>query len=118
MVALSVCGWSIVVLAEAAVGKMVGLTLCTIGIFSAYGIFWAMVGTVLSRETAPIGIAVITTTGIFASILSPSIVGILRDMTGGFEAGIWYAASLLLLGMVLIVLASKLPSKAIAQSAI
>jgi ACS family 4-hydroxyphenylacetate permease-like MFS transporter len=45
-----------------------------------------------------VGIAAVSTIGTFASIVSPSIVGILRDMTDTMAAGAWYAAVLLAFG--------------------
>jgi ACS family 4-hydroxyphenylacetate permease-like MFS transporter len=98
LMALSALGWLIVVSGSSPTLKMMGLSICYVGSFSAMAIFWTAANNLLPHATRAIGIAAVSTIGTFASILSPSIVGVLRDLTNNMTAGAWYAASLLVLG--------------------
>jgi ACS family 4-hydroxyphenylacetate permease-like MFS transporter len=53
----------------------------------------------------------ISTAGILGSATSPTIVGFLRDLTHSFNSGLWYAVGLLLLGIVTILIVSRLGPK-------
>ena len=50
----------------------------------------------------PVGIALISSVGLLASALTPSIIGVLKDLTGTFTIGIVYAAAALLAASVLL----------------
>jgi ACS family 4-hydroxyphenylacetate permease-like MFS transporter len=94
-------GWTIVALVSVPLIQLFGLILCFSGSYSAMSIFWATVSQLLSRQSQAVGIAFISMVGTFASILSPSIIGLLRDFTKDFNAGIWYATALLVVGVIL-----------------
>lgn len=96
---LAMAGWMFAAVSATPVFKMTGLTLCTIGTFSSQAVFWAMAAPLLSKRVQPVAIGIISTAGIGASVISPSIVGVLRDTTHSFNAGLWYAAGLLVLGI-------------------
>lgn len=98
LLALSAAGWIIVVSGSSPTLKMIGLSICYIGSFSAMAIFWTAAGSLLPQGTRAVSIAAVSTIGTFASILSPSIVGVLRDLTASMAAGVWYSAVLLLIG--------------------
>jgi MFS transporter, ACS family, 4-hydroxyphenylacetate permease len=98
LMALSAVGWIIVVNGGSPTFKMVGLSICYIGSFSAMAIFWTAANSLLPQGTRAVCIAAVSTIGTFASILSPSIVGILRDLTQTMTAGVWYSAILLMIG--------------------
>lgn len=105
--ALCASGWMMVALTPSPVSKMIGLTLCSIGAYSAMCTFWAMASHLLTRQSQAVGIALISSIGTVASIVSPSIIGALRDFTESFNAGIWYATILLLLGVALMVVVTR-----------
>ena len=96
--ALSALGWLVMVFAASPAFKMAGLSTCYVGAFAAMAIFWTAANSLLEHATRAVGIAAVSTIGTFASIVSPSIVGILRDMTDTMAAGAWYAAVLLAFG--------------------
>jgi ACS family 4-hydroxyphenylacetate permease-like MFS transporter len=98
LMALSAFGWLVVVTATATAVKLLGFGICYVGSFSAMAIFWTAANSALPKETRAVGLAAVSTIGTFASILSPSIVGILRDLTQSMAAGAWYSAVLLVLG--------------------
>ena len=96
---MAVAGWLLVTLAAAAFVRFAGLVLVSIGAFSAMSIFWTLPASVLSRAARPAGIALISTAGMFGSAVSPSIIGMLRDRTGTFTAGLLYMVALLLVSI-------------------
>ena len=83
---------------------MLGLVFATAGAFTAMAIFWTVPATVLSESGLPAGIALISSAGILASAISPSAIGALRDLTGSFVSGLWYAT--LLLGISIVAMLS------------
>jgi MFS transporter, ACS family, 4-hydroxyphenylacetate permease len=63
-------------------------------------IFWTLPATVLSEQARPVGIALICSAGILGSALSPSIVGLLKDLSGSFAADLWYAIGMIALSII------------------
>jgi ACS family 4-hydroxyphenylacetate permease-like MFS transporter len=84
--------------------RFCGLILTTTGVYSALGVFWAIPPAHLSPAARPAGLAVITMAGIMGSIVSPAVIGVLRDLTNSFTAGLLFAAALLVFGAVLLLL--------------
>ncbi|KQZ70613.1 MFS transporter [Nocardioides sp. Root151] len=84
---------------------MVVITLTSIGIFSAFPVFWYLPPTFLSGPGAATGIALVNTIGAASGFLAPYATGWLVDLTGNARAGLWVvgvlavAASLGLLAM-------------------
>ncbi len=70
-------------------------------------VFWAMAALTLSRQSQAVGIALISSIGTLASMISPTIIGYLREHTQSFNAGIWYTTILLILGVMLMIGASR-----------
>jgi ACS family 4-hydroxyphenylacetate permease-like MFS transporter len=75
--------------------RFAGLALVSIGAFCGMSIFWTLPASILSHAARPAGIALISTSGIFGSAVSPSIIGFLRDETGTFTSGLLYMVALL-----------------------
>lgn len=98
MFALTAIGWSFVISSLSPAWQMVGLSLAVAGAFTAMALFWAFATSYLSTTGRPVSIGIIATTGILGSAVSPTIIGVLRDVTGSFNAGLWYAIVLLILG--------------------
>jgi MFS-type transporter involved in bile tolerance (Atg22 family) len=46
-------------------------------------------------------VGLISAVGLLGSVVSPAVIGVLRDMTGGFAAGLYYVAVLLVISMIL-----------------
>ena len=105
--ALGALGWMVVALTASPYTKMLGLTLCFMGTYSAMCVFWAMAAHMLSRQSQAVGIAFISSIGTLASMISPTIIGFLRERTQSFNAGIWYTTILLILGVTLMVFAAR-----------
>jgi MFS family permease len=77
-------------------------------IYSAFGPFWAMPRAMLSGVAAPAGIAFINSIGNMGGAFGPSVVGMVKQHTGGFGAGTAVIAATLFLGGVMALLAKSL----------
>lgn len=98
--AIGAIGWLTMALSAVPLVKLVGLILAYIGAYSFVAVFWALAVPLISPGSRPAAIALISTTGLMASIVSPSIIGMLRDATHNFTAGFWYVAVLNIIGLV------------------
>lgn len=96
---LAAAGWILLAMSSSAMPKLAGLVLSSVGGFSFVAVFWALAIPLLAPASRPAAIALISTTGLLASILSPSVVGVLRDWTHSFDAGFWYVAGLQIAGI-------------------
>ena len=68
--------------------KMVALTVAAVGIYGALPVFWTLPTAFLSGASAAGGIAIINALGNLSGAWGPSIMGWLKDKTGGYEAGL------------------------------
>ena len=116
--ALTGLGWVGVVAFDTMIFRMIGLTFATAGAFTAMVIFWTIPGSVLSDKSRPAGIALISSAGILASAISPSVIGVLRDLSGSFASGLWYAVILMMISIAAIVSARPSRSAAAASAAL
>jgi ACS family 4-hydroxyphenylacetate permease-like MFS transporter len=96
----SAVGWVIIAMSSSAPLKMFGLTLASVGGWSCIAVFWALATPLVTPASRPAAIGLISTAGLFASIVSPTVIGVLRDVTNSFSAGFWYVTALLLVGML------------------
>ncbi|MBV9064700.1 MAG: MFS transporter, partial [Methylobacteriaceae bacterium] len=115
--ALAALGWISVVYLGAPSLRLSGLVLVSVGAFTGMAIFWTYATPLLSVRHRPASIGLISSAGILGSATSPTIVGVLRDATHSFNAGLWYAVALLVLGIIAILLAHRTSSRAIAVNA-
>jgi ACS family 4-hydroxyphenylacetate permease-like MFS transporter len=105
--AVASAGWMTVSLASSGWLRIFGLVLVSAGAFTAMAVFWALSAPLISQENRAAGVALISAGGTLGSALTPLIVGKLKDLTGGFDPGLWYAAILLLIGIGLLALVPK-----------
>ncbi|MFN9472357.1 MFS transporter [Acidovorax sp.] len=82
------------------------LSLASVGISSAFAILWAVPGSLLSKNAAAMGIALITTLGGMAGVVAPVTVGAIKTATGGFTLSLYLLSGALVLAAVLMVLAA------------
>lgn len=101
--ALGAVGWMIAALLNAPALQLLGISLASAGAFGAMTVFWAFADQNLSASAKVVGIAFINAFGNAATIVSSLLVGVLKDHTQSFAAGICYAAVLLIVGAVLVV---------------
>ncbi len=100
---ISSTGWLCTAFLHNPVLQLIGLSLASAGAFGAMAVFWALADEGMPVRGRSTGIAFINAFGNAATIVSAVMVGVLRDYTGSFAAGILYAAILLAVGAVMIV---------------
>ncbi len=100
--AMAAIGWLTVIYFPAPELRLAGLIFTVSGAFCAMSVFWTLPQAILSEEARPAGIGLISAVGLLGSAVSPAVIGILRDATGSFKAGLFYVAALLVISMILI----------------
>jgi ACS family 4-hydroxyphenylacetate permease-like MFS transporter len=106
--AMAAIGWLAVIFFQEPVLRLAGLVCTVSGAFCAMCVFWTLPQALLSEEARPAGIGLISAVGLLGSAVSPAVIGVLRDLTGGFAAGLFYVTGLLVICMILILLTSRL----------
>jgi MFS transporter, ACS family, phthalate transporter len=92
------------------------LALVSIGQYGAFSVFWSIPPTYLSRSTAAVGIAIISSLGQISGLLSSWILGLLKDMTGTMVTGLYVVAIIQVVTGLIVVLAFKQSATAKAQA--
>jgi ACS family tartrate transporter-like MFS transporter len=88
---------------------VLSFTLSQMGQRSVMSVFWAMPPMLLGGAAAAAGIGLINAVGNLGGFFGPSIMGTLRDVTGGYSGGLLVLAASLALEAVL-VLSLRLPT--------
>ena len=84
------------------VGAVLCLAIGHAGIASCIPIFWTVPGTFLSKTAAAGGIALISTIGVTAGVVAPSMVAYTKALTGEFSYALYIMGAGLLLGGIFI----------------
>jgi len=87
---------------------VLSFTLSQVGQRSVMSVFWSIPPIVLGGTAAAAGIALINAVGNLGGFFGPSIMGLLRDTTGGYGGGFLVLAGALILAASL-VLSLRLP---------
>jgi ACS family tartrate transporter-like MFS transporter len=90
--------------ADATATAFAGLTLAAIGVWGAFGPFWALPTRFLRGTAAAAGIALVNSVGNVGGFVGPYVVGFVKDATGSFEAGLLSLAVTLVVGAALVLL--------------
>jgi D-galactonate transporter len=85
-----------------AVLSIFALTVSAIGVMSVLSTFWALPTALLSGTAAAAGLALINSFGNLAGHVSPTVVGLIKDLTGEVTGGLWVMAASLLITSVLV----------------
>lgn len=88
--------------------RLVGLVFTVSGAFCAMATFWTLPQAQLSAAARPAGIGLISAVGLLGSAVSPAVIGLLRDLTGNFSAGLFYVTALLVVSIVLVLTVARL----------
>jgi ACS family tartrate transporter-like MFS transporter len=83
---------------------MLALTLAAIGIHAALGTFWSLPTAILTGTGAAAGLALVNSMGNLAGLVSPTIIGLIKETTGSFTVALLFLASALVLGGVIALL--------------
>jgi ACS family tartrate transporter-like MFS transporter len=82
----------------------VALCVATVGLWSMFGVFWAVPSDFLSGTAAAAGFALINSFGALGGFTGPFLVGFVRDRTGSFSASLLVLAAFVLGAAILSVL--------------
>jgi nitrate/nitrite transporter NarK len=77
------------------------------GSLSNIALFWTLPTATLRGTSAAAGIAAINSVGNLAGFLSPYLIGVAKDATGEASMGLYLIAFFMLLGGVLVILATR-----------
>ncbi|NYU10638.1 4-hydroxyphenylacetate permease [Enterobacteriaceae bacterium CCUG 67584] len=97
-------GWILTATSTDPMLQFTGIVMASAGAFAAMVIFWTTPDRSISLRARALGIAVINATGMTGAALGPLLMGMMKDLTGNFNAGIFMVAGFLVLGAVVIAL--------------
>ena len=82
----------------------IGLCVGTLGIWSTFGVFWAYAGDLLGGTAAAGGLAFMNSLSTLGGLVSPALIGIVRERSSGFGASLALVAGFATLGALLALL--------------
>ncbi len=82
--------------------SLTALSVAAMGIWGALGPFWALPTAFLSGRAAAGGVALVNSVGNVGGFVAPTLIGYVRDATGGFSAGLWVLAAALVAGAAIV----------------
>jgi len=91
-VALSLCNWTGGLLWTSVTLISVALA----AVISSFPVFWAVATSVLQKESAAVGIAIITSLGAVAGIICPYAIGLIKTSTGSLNDGLYFCSGILI----------------------
>jgi MFS transporter, ACS family, tartrate transporter len=92
---LGAVGLVVSVLTDSLTIGLIGLTLALIGITSARAVFWTIPTRFMTGVGAASGLAFINSIGVAGGYFGPELMGTLKDLTGGYFAGLLTMAGIL-----------------------
>jgi ACS family tartrate transporter-like MFS transporter len=104
---LAAAGLSLAALSHNAMESLVALSVAAIGIYSALSTFWALPTSFLGGTAAAGGIALINSISNLGGFFGPTIMGWLRDRTGGYSAGMAVLSASLVVSAVVILMLGR-----------
>jgi ACS family tartrate transporter-like MFS transporter len=93
--ALGAVGLVVSVLTDSLAIGLIGLTLALVGITSARAVFWTIPTRFMTGAGAASGLAFINSVGVIGGYFGPETMGLLKDATGGYLAGLLVMAGCL-----------------------
>jgi ACS family tartrate transporter-like MFS transporter len=92
---LGAVGLVVSVLTDQLAIGLIGLTLALVGITSARAVFWTIPTRFMTGVGAASGLAFINSVGVMGGYVGPEMMGLLKDATGGYLAGLLVMAGCL-----------------------
>ncbi|MGD9904025.1 MAG: MFS transporter [Vicinamibacterales bacterium] len=83
--------------------SLMALSLAAMGVWGTLGPFWALPTAFLTGRAAAGGVALVNSVANIGGFVGPTLMGYLRDLTGGFAASLWLLAAALLAGAAIAV---------------
>jgi ACS family tartrate transporter-like MFS transporter len=109
-VLVGAAGLGATVAARTPVAGLITLSVAAMGVFSAIPVFWSLPTTFLSGFAAAGAIALINSLGSLGGLFGPSLVGRVRDLTGGFAGSLTSIAVVLVASAALAVSLRQSPA--------
>jgi ACS family tartrate transporter-like MFS transporter len=81
--------------------SFLALCVAAIGIWSMFGVFWAVPADLLGGTAAASGFALINSIGNLGGFTGPFLVGFVRDRTGAFSASLFVLAAFVLIAALI-----------------
>jgi MFS transporter, ACS family, tartrate transporter len=81
---------------------VLAFAICQVGQRSVMSVFWTIPPMLLSGSAAAAGIALINAIGNLGGFFGPTVMGTLRDATGGYSGGLLVLAGALILEAILV----------------
>jgi ACS family tartrate transporter-like MFS transporter len=104
---LAAGGLSVAALSHNTTESLLALSVAAIGIYSALATFWALPTSFLGGTAAAGGIALINSISNLGGFFGPTIMGWLRDRTGGYSAGMAVLSASLVISAVVILMLGR-----------
>jgi ACS family 4-hydroxyphenylacetate permease-like MFS transporter len=102
-------GWLLSIWASNPIVALIGLAFAIICTFTAQAIFFTFATARLSLAARPVGLAMISATGVLGASLSPLWTGFFKDVTGSLSIGLEITVAMLLLSIVTLVWLARRP---------
>lgn len=106
--ATAALGIGILVGVQSLYASILGLSLLTAGLVSGPICIWQLTAIGVRGKTAAVVFAYVNCFGIVGSMFSPYLIGLLKDRTGSYDAGLLFLAGAALTGGLLVLLAGRL----------
>lgn len=100
-------GFMLCAMTDQPVAGIAAMALAASAIWSTLGPFWAMPPAFLAGTAAAAGIAMINSIGNLGGFVGPYLIGVTVDQTRNYKAGLFVAATSLLVGAVLTLLLNR-----------
>lgn len=104
---VSAAGFTLAAFAPSPLISLLGLTIGAAGIGGASPNIWIFPSTLLTGSAAAAGIALINSVGSTGGFFGPSIIGWVRDATGGFQGSLLFLAFAMLLTAIAILILGR-----------
>ncbi|BDH45530.1 4-hydroxyphenylacetate permease [Salmonella enterica subsp. enterica serovar Choleraesuis] len=95
-------GWLLTSASGHPLMQLLGIIMASTGAFTAMVVFWTTPDRTISWQARAVAIALINAVGNIGSACSPLFIGVLRDVTGSFNSGLWLMALLLVIGALVV----------------
>jgi ACS family tartrate transporter-like MFS transporter len=100
---LGAAGFVLAALLHSPAGILAALTVASIGVYAALSVFWTLPTSFLGGTAAAGGIALINSFSNLGGFVGPTVMGWLKQHTGGYAAGFGVLAAGLIVAAVLVV---------------
>ena len=103
----SAVGLALATLTASPVVIMAAISMAAVGIFGLRGTFFALLSEEFSDADSAIGIAAVGAYSSLAGLIGPWVVGLLKEATGRFDAGMLFLSLMSLMSAVIVLMRSR-----------